>query len=146
MARTDWIAPGGLIYLDANVVVYFIERRDAVQAKVADILRAAVAAGCRFAVSEAGVAECFYGVFKLESDVLEQAYAAFFEEAALISICVVDGPLLMRAARLGAREGLKLLDASHVVAALEAGASHLLTNDKAMGATAAIPVIQLSAL
>ncbi len=64
MAKTDWIKPRGLIYLDANVIVYFIERRDDLQKKVGDVLSAGAAAGSRFIVSEAGVAECFYGVFK----------------------------------------------------------------------------------
>jgi predicted nucleic acid-binding protein len=143
---TGWIAPGSLIYLDANVIVYFIEQRDALQAKVAEVLVAAVAVGCRFAVNEAGVAECFFGIFKTGSVELEQAYRAFFAEKALIDIREVNGPLLLRAARMGAEAGLKLIDATHVVSAIEAGATHLLTNDRAMVAWEGVGVVQLGEL
>jgi predicted nucleic acid-binding protein len=146
VARTDWIQPGSLIYLDANVIVYFIERRDALQEKVADVLRDGVASGCRFVVSEAGVAECFFGVFKSGSSELLRAYEAFFREATLIELVNVDGPLLMRAARLGAGAGLKLLDAAHVVSAIEAGATHLLTNDQRLSQTQAVAIVQLAEL
>ena len=146
MARTDWIQPESLIYLDANIIVYFIERRDALQEKVADVLRHGVASGCRFAVNEAGLAECFFGVFKSESRELQRAYEAFFRETTLIDLLGVDGPLLMRAARLGASAGLKLLDATHAVSAIEAGASHLLTNDGAMERTPGLAVVLLSEL
>lgn len=146
MTRTDWIRPNSLIYLDANVIIYFIECHDELQAKVTDVLRAATAANCRFATNEAGLAECFYGAFKMNSAPLQAAYSAFFGEAALIELTPVDGPLLLRASKLGAGAGLKLLDASHVVSATEAGAAHLLTNDGTMTRGAGVEVVQLGDL
>lgn len=146
MARTDWVRPGGRIYLDANVIVYFIERQDRLQRSVAEVFAAGAHAGCRFVVNEAGVAECFHGVFRIGSADLEDRYRRFFADPMLIETSPVDGRLLLRAARLGAAEGLGLVDATHVVSALECGATHLLTNDRRMRSPVGIEIVQLGDL
>ncbi len=75
-----------------------------------------------------------------------KAYDAFFRETALIQLTPVDGPLLMRAAQVGASSGLRLLDAVHVVSAIEAGASHFLSNDQAISRAPGIEIVQLAHL
>jgi len=146
VASTDWIVPGSTIYLDANIVVYFIERRDALQQGVIDILQAAVAAECRFVANEMVAAECLFGVFRSRRNWLIGAYETFFTESPLLMLTPIDGKLLLRAALVGATAGFALIDATHVVSAQDAGAAHLLTNDRRLRSHEGIKVVQLADL
>lgn len=146
MAIVDWIEQGSRIYLDANVIVYFIERRDRLQQMVADVLAAGAQAKCRFVTSEAGVAECLYEAFKIGSAELEDRYRRFFGDDTLLDVTPVDGGSLVRAARFGAEAKMKLLDALHVTSAIDADCRHLLTNDDGMTGKGRMDVVRLRML
>jgi predicted nucleic acid-binding protein len=117
------------IYLDANALVYFIERSDELQEKIGRVVEFAVRADKPIYMSDIGVAECLYGAYKAQDADLEQKYNEVFYEAALFALVPVDSELIKNAARLGARHGLKLVDAVHFLTAVENACDVFITND-----------------
>jgi predicted nucleic acid-binding protein len=137
------IAEARQLYLDANLIIYFFEREDVLQEKVALIFNQAVLAGTPIVVSEIGVAECLYGAFRLQSEALENKYREFFYDLPLIRVEPVDGEKLIAAAALGASKGLKLVDAVHFAAAVETGCDVLVTNDRRFRSSHGVTIVQL---
>jgi predicted nucleic acid-binding protein len=136
----------GRLYLDSNALIYFVERADETQAKIAEIIARTISAGETIVISEVGVAECLYGAYKLDSQALEARYNEIFYEIALFDIAQVDGARLKAAARLGAQKGLKLVDALHFVAALEYECTQFLTDDVRIRSSHGIDVVTTASL
>jgi predicted nucleic acid-binding protein len=134
------------LYVDSNVLIYFVERADTRQAKIADAIAWAVQAGVAIVVSEIGVAECLYGAYKLQSAALEARYLEIFDEIALFEIAPVDGERLKAAAKLGAQKGLKLVDALHFLAAVENQCNVFVTNDLRFRSSHGVEVVQVATL
>jgi predicted nucleic acid-binding protein len=134
------------IYLDANCIIYFVERADALQAKVAELIRYATDHGQGLACSEIGIAECLFGAFKMASDALEATYNEIFYDIALFDLCPLDGERAKQAAKLGAEKSLKLVDAMHFLAAIETQCDVLVTNDSRIRSSHGVRVVQLGDL
>ena len=134
------------IYLDANCIIYFVERADELQARIASLISYCADHGQGLACSEVGVAECFYGAFKMGSDALEATYSEIFYDIALFELCPLDGERAKDAARLGAEKSLKLVDALHFLAAIELECSVFVTNDVRFRSSHGVHVVQLKDL
>jgi predicted nucleic acid-binding protein len=134
------------LYLDANALIYFVERADMRQAKIAEAVAWAVDSGTPIVVSEVGVAECLYGAYKLGNAALEARYLEIFNDVALFEIAPVDGERLKAAARMGAQKGLKLVDALHFLAALESQCDVFITNDARFRYSHGIEVVHVEQL
>jgi len=134
------------LYLDANTLIYFVERADAFQAKIAEAVAWAVNSGTPMVVSEVGVAECLYGAYKLRSAALEARYLEIFDDIALFEIAPIDGERLRAAARIGAQKGLKLVDALHFLAALESQCDVFITDDARFRSSHGIEVVYVKHL
>jgi predicted nucleic acid-binding protein len=134
------------LYLDSNALIYFVERADASQAKVADAIAWAVKAGAPIVISEVGVAECLYGAYKSQSAALEARYLEIFDDIALFEIAPLDGARLRAAAKLGAQKGLKLVDAAHFLAAIETQCDVFITNDARFRSSHGVEVVQVERL
>ena len=134
------------LYLDANCLIYFIEREDAFQKKIADLIAYADQNGIELVCSEIGVAECFYGAFKLNSLSLEALYNELFYDIALFKLCPVDGERLTLAAKIGAEKGLKLVDAVHFLDAIEKECDVFVTNDNHFRSSHSVTVVPLADL
>lgn len=134
------------IYLDTNVLIYFVERTDALQVKVAQLFDFAVSSSIQIYMSEVGVAECLYGAFKRKSAALEAKYNEIFYEIGLFELLPLDGARAVLAAKIGAEEGLKLVDALHFCAALEADCSIFMTNDARFKSSHDVHVLQIADL
>lgn len=134
------------IYLDANCIIYFIERTDELQGKVAKVIQFAGENDRHLVCSEVGVAECLYGAFKAKSRELEAAYKEIFYDLGLFELCAVDGDRVKAAAKIGAEKGLKLVDALHFVAAMEMECEIFVTNDERFRSSHGVEVVQLKDL
>ena len=134
------------LYLDSNALIYFVERADESRAKIADAIAWAVTAGVPIVVSEVGVAECLHCAYKLESAALEARHLEIFDEIALFEIAPIDGKRLKDAARLGAKKGLKLVDAAHFLAAVENQCDVFITNDARCRSSHGVEGIQVATL
>lgn len=140
------LAAAARIYLDANCIIYFVERSDERQAAITELIRSATQNGQTLACSEIGVAECLYGAFKLQDAALEATYHEIFYDIALLELCPVDGERSKAAARLGAEKALKLVDALHFAAAIEMQCDVFVTNDARFRSSYGIQVMQLDDL
>ena len=134
------------IYLDANCIIYFIERADKYQEKMKDLIGFATDKGIGLACSEIGIAECLYGAFKLGSEALAGVYHEVFYEIGLFELSPVNGERAIAAAQLGAEKSLKLIDALHFHAALEMHCDIFLTNDERIQSSHGMTVVQLKNL
>lgn len=134
------------IYLDSNALIHFIERQDPMQTKIGATLASTVEGGQSIVFSEIGVAECLYGAHKLGSAELEAQYLEIFANSAIFDIVPVDGERLKAAARLGARKGLKLVDAVHFAAAIERKCEVFLTDDERIRSSDGVAVMRVSDL
>jgi predicted nucleic acid-binding protein len=93
-----------------------------------------------------GIAECLYGAYKLNSDELEARYNEIFYDIALFEIAPVNGEQWKAAARVGARDGLKLVDALHFVAAVECQCAVFVTNDARFRSSDGVKVVAATSL
>ncbi len=136
----------GKIYLDANVIIYFVEQAAAWQPKLQSLLEHAIEHDVGLFVSDAGIAECLYGAFKARSAELEARYRQLFFELPLFRRVAVDSERIFAAARLGAEHGLHLVDAIHFLAAMETGCEIFLTNDGRFRSSHDVEVVPLKTL
>jgi|SRR5271157_305968 len=136
----------GRLYLDSNALIHFVERSDPMQAKIGATLASVVEGGESVVFSEIGVAECLSGAYKLGSAELELRYLEIFANSSIFDIVPVDGERLKAAARLGARKGLKLIDAVHFAAAIERRCQVFLTDDVRIRSSDGVTVLHVSRL
>ena len=114
----------GLIYLDACLVIYLIERHPLWGPEIARLL---VQFGDeRFGISPLVKCECLVGPIKGENRILLQSYAALFER--LVPLTMPEA-VYLQAAELRARFGLKTPDALHLACARHHRCGALWTND-----------------
>lgn len=115
----------GLIYLDACLVIYLVERHalwgEPITGKLAG------ASGARFGISPLVKCECMVGPLKRGDPVLEQAYIDLFEK--LLPFEMPEA-VYLQAARLRARFGLRTPDALHLACAQRHRCDALWTNDE----------------
>jgi predicted nucleic acid-binding protein len=114
----------GLIYLDACLVIYLIERHARWGDPVAHAM--AQAGDARFAVSPLVKCECLVGPIKRGDPVLREAYVELFDQ--LVSLAMPE-PVYLQAADLRARFGLRTPDALHLACAQHHRCDALWTND-----------------
>ena len=114
----------GLIYLDACLLIYLIERHERWSGPVADAV--ARAADARFGISPLVKCECLAGPLKRGDPVLERAYTELFE--VFMSLAMPE-PVYLQAAQLRARFALRTPDALHLSCAQYHRCEALWTND-----------------
>ena len=114
----------GLIYLDACLLIYLIERHERWSGPVADAV--ARAADARFGISPLVKCECLAGPLKRGDPVLERAYTELFE--VFMSLAMPE-PVFLQAAQLLARFTLRTPDALHLSCAQYHRCAALWTND-----------------
>ncbi len=119
------------LYLDANIFIYSVEAESSSPLRPAlDALFGAADDGdCVFVTSELTLAELLPLPIRLGREDRVALYLEMFSPASPIEARPVSRPVIESAARLRARSGLRLPDALHVAAALEAGCGTFVTND-----------------
>lgn len=134
------------LYVDANVVIYFVEG-DETHQKMADALfEYAEANGIALITSEIAVGECLYGAHKRERSDSVERFEVIFDEVGIFHLVPVEIDIVKRAAKIGAKHRIKLIDALHVVSAMETGCDVFVTNDRGIKSTQDLKVVQLSEL
>lgn len=114
----------GLIYLDACLLIYLIERHPLWGNEVAALIDRCDQAN--FAISPLVKCECLVGPLKRGDPVLHRAYLALFGH--LVSLAMPE-QVYVDAAGLRARFGLRTPDALHLACAQHHGCTALWTND-----------------
>jgi predicted nucleic acid-binding protein len=117
-----------IAYLDANIVIDFIEQPAVWGTKVTAHLARLRGAGAELATSDASRFECLVVPYRNGDAALPAAYAAFFSDPAL-RVFPLTATVCERAARIRAQHRLKPPDALHLAAAVEHGCDEFVTND-----------------
>ena len=114
----------GLIYLDACLVIYLIERHPLWGDRIARLV--AQFGEEQFGISPLVKLECLVGPIKRGDPVLRRAYVALFDQIASLAL---PESVYLQAAELRARFGLRTPDALHLACAQHHGCGSLWTND-----------------
>ncbi len=134
------------VYFDSNILIYLIERTDLLQQKIVQVLNILEQTEASLFISNIGVAECFFGAHKFKNDKLIQQYHDIFYDNGLFNLVPVDSERVISAARLGAEKNLKLVDATHFLAAIEMECEVFLTNDHHFKSSHGVAVLQIDEL
>lgn len=132
------------LYLDSNIFIYFIEGNNDLQEKVVRILEHSERNGIQLVTSEITVAECLYGTYRADRIDLSEKYQMIFEESDLIQLIAPTLSVSKMAARVGAQNRLKLIDAIHIASAVNGNCDALVTNDLGIRPHSHLQIIHLS--
>jgi predicted nucleic acid-binding protein len=114
--------------LDANCVIYLVERNPTWGAKVAGRLAGLRRAGDEIAVSDLVRTEALVGPFRSSRAATLAASRPFFNDPGNRMLALTPA-VCERAARVRAAYGFKVPDAVHLASAIEHGCGLFLTND-----------------
>jgi hypothetical protein len=114
----------GLIYLDACLLIYLVERHSRWGGSVARVI--AAFGGERFGISPLVKCECLVGPIKRGDPVLRRGYDELFDR--FVSLAMPE-PVFIQAAELRGRFGLRTPDALHLACAQQHRCNALWTND-----------------
>lgn len=135
----------GLVYLDANSIIYTVEKHPVYGPLLHPLWRAAQAKTIEVVTSELALMETLIGPLKSGDKTLEQAY----EQALLgteLRLLPITQPILREAARLRATTKVKTPDALHAATAQQAGCVLFVTNDAGFRGVAGLPLVILDDL
>lgn len=135
----------GLVYLDANPIIYTVEKHPVYGPLLQLIWLAAQAKTIEVVSSDLALMETLILPLKNGNKTLEQAY----ERALLgteLRLLPITQTILRRAAQLRATTKLKTPDALHAATALETGCVLFVSNDAGFRGVAGLPLVILDDL
>jgi predicted nucleic acid-binding protein len=135
----------GLVYLDANPLIYTVEKHPVYGPLLQPLWRAAQARTLEVITSELTLMETLVGPLKNSDTALERAY----ERALLgtdVRLLPITQAILREAAQLRATTKLKTPDALHAATAQQAGCALFITNDTDFRGVANLPLVILDDL
>ncbi len=135
----------GLVYVDANPIIYTVEKHAVYGPLLQPLWQAARARTIEVVTSELTLMETLVGPIKTGSTTLEQAY----EQALLgtdMRLLPITQSILREAARLRATTRLRTPDALHAATAQQAGCALFVTNDVGFRGAAGLPLAILDDL
>jgi predicted nucleic acid-binding protein len=128
-----------IVFLDTNIVIYFIENPPVFGVRATVHLTALRAAGHTFAVSDLVRLECRMLPIRNANLTLLGHYDAFFASSE-VQVLSLTGAVCDRATLLRARHNFKTPDALQLAAAIVHGCDRFLTNDTRLSACTDIPI------
>lgn len=134
------------IYIDANIIIYFVEGNVAFQDKVMSVFEYADKNDIPLMTSEISVAECLYGAHRFDREELTEKYEWIFRDSDMIHLVPVELGICEAAAKIGARNRFKLIDAIHFASAIGVECDVFITNDKGIKSADSLRVMQISDL
>lgn len=117
-----------IVYLNANFVIYFIEKNPVWGPKVSAYIASLLSGGEELAVSDLTRLECRVGPLISGNALLLNKFTTFFQSPD-VKVLPLTANVCDRAADLRAKYRFKTPDAMHLAAAIEHGCDRFLTND-----------------
>lgn len=140
------IPSSGLVYLDANSVIYSVEKVNPYDSILAPLWAAAGPSSFVLTTSTLTLLEVLVVPLKTNNTLLEMNYRNILQRSSDVQLLSVTIPILERAAHLRAESGLKTPDAIHAATALEHGCALFVTNDASFRRVPGLPITILSDL
>jgi predicted nucleic acid-binding protein len=128
-----------MVFLDTNLVIYFVEQPPTWGLKAKARITALLGGGEELAVSDIVRMECLVGPLKRGDGKVESDFRTFFASPDL-RVLPITAAVCERAARIRATLGFKPLDSLHLAAAVEYGCARFLTNDLRLNSFPDIPI------
>jgi len=122
-----------IVYLDSNVVIYFVERNPTFGAPAASRILAIQAAGDTILLSDLTRMECLVMPFRTGNAALEASFDGFFNLHG-VQVVAITRAVCEEAARIRAHFPFKQMDSLHLAAAVVHRADVFLTNDARLNA------------
>ena len=134
---------GGLVYLDANSLIYTVERVEPYRSLLDPMWQAAQRGGLTVASAGLIVVESLVKPLRDANREIEAQYRELFEASVFR---ILDMPLAVfeRAAEIRAFAHLKTADALHAATALQANCDLFITNDADFRRVEGLPAVVLS--
>ncbi|MGB1161068.1 MAG: type II toxin-antitoxin system VapC family toxin [Alphaproteobacteria bacterium] len=130
------------VYLDANVIIYLVEKNSDYHSLVHQILRELRQEGVDLISSELVVSECLMGAVRRDNEAVLLAYERFFDGDRFgIELQPVSARVLWTAPQVSVDFKLDLPDALHFATALDQGCDGFLTNDKGFTDGEPFPIV-----
>ena len=130
------------VYLDANVIIYLVEKNSDYHGLVHQILRELRLEGVDLISSELVVSECLMGAVRRDNEAVLLAYERFFDGDRFgIELQPVSARFLWTAPQVSVDFKLDLPDALHFATALDQGCDGFLTNDKGFTDGEPFPIV-----
>jgi predicted nucleic acid-binding protein len=135
----------GLVYIDANTLIYSVEKHPVYAPLLQPLWQAAQLKQIEVVSSELLLLESLVGPLKGGDTALERTYEQALTGTDLRLLPITQAEL-RAAARLRATTNLRTPDALHAATALRAGCTLFITNDVGFRGIPALPVILLDDL
>jgi predicted nucleic acid-binding protein len=135
----------GLVYFDANPVIYSVEKHPVYGPLLQPLWQAAQARTIEIVSSDLVLLETLVGPLIAGDTALANAYEQLFQQAQT-RLLPITQTILRQAARLRATTKLKTPDALHAATAFDAGCVLFVTNDMAFRLVASLPLAILADL
>jgi len=133
------------VYLDANPIIYTVEKHPVYGPVLVPLWQAAQAQTIEVVSSELALMESLVGPLKKGDTALEKTYEQAFLGTDM-RLLPITQPVLREAARLRATTKLKTPDALHLATAKLAGCALFVSNDAAFRGAATIAIVILDDL
>lgn len=138
------IPDGAQVLVDTNPIIYVLEGHR-LAAAFAPVFAAVEAGRLRAVVTPITLAEVLSGPLRAGNDALAERYRRALTAGAGWSLREIDAEIAILAARLRARQRLKLPDALQLATALHEGCTVLLTHDRDFARAEGITVLGVEA-
>jgi predicted nucleic acid-binding protein len=135
----------GLVYFDANAVIYSVEQHPVYWPHLLPLWQVAKGKTIEIVSSELVLMETLVGPLKNGDTGLAKAYEQLFQQAQT-RLLPITQPILREAARLRAATKLKTPDAIHLATARQAGCTLFVTNDAGFRGLVGLPLVILDDL
>ena len=136
---------GGLIYLDANALIYSVERVEPYRTLLSPMWQAAQQGDVTVVTSGLTVIEALVRPIRDGNEEIEAQYREIFE-ASVFQVLDVTLPVFEQAARIRADSHLKTPDSLHAATVLDAGCDLFVTNDVEFRRVPGLPTVVLDDL
>ena len=143
MGLIDDLGPGK-VGVDTAIFIYFIEAAPAWLPAITPLFRAADLGHRELVTSAVTLLEVLVVPYRANNDRLAARYEALLTRSRGIRLIDLTRDLLRRAAQLRALTGVRTPDALQLTAALDAGCTVFVTNDRRLPAVGGLRVVQLA--
>ena len=135
----------GLVYFDANPVIYSVEKHPIYWPILQTVWQAAAGKTLAIVSSDLVLMESLIGPLKSGDIALVNAYEQLFQQAQT-RLLPITHPILREAARLRAATKLRTPDALHAATSQQAGCGLFVTNDVGFRGVPGLPLVILDDL
>ena len=136
---------GGLIAIDSAPLIYWLEDHPVWGCRYAPLLEGIAAGRWQGLLTTVTLAEVLTGPLLQQREQLVERYAAALTDPASFAMTSLTPPVVISAARLRARYGLRLPDAVQLASALHANAVALVSHDRDFAGCSDLPILSAQA-